>query len=421
MKKLVMIILAAAMLLPLCALAAETTEPAVVPAIGRDAAFTQGLECIIRDIKMRTEGPTVELKTNAIIRLVTTDAYDQAQLSIAVCVDGEEPLAAWLEELPDGRGSITFKHSKYRSTIDTSVHDALYQTISQGAGEYEHRPLQALLKDVFDAVKGWKGIQDFYMSLSAADPGSVSCEFLDDGSIRISVPVASTDTVLEETLEFHSYEPDGPLFDLSDLIPEPFDLEANPYVTKDGMEVLQGDMMNWLMHDPDYLQLSSYLIPLTNQQEEEEQSSDEQAEVNFRGYMEQAEDGDAYSMYAVAYFYYYGLGTAQDFEQALAWARKGDEAGSPDAASLLGYMYDTGEGVPQDFAKAAEYYQRAADLGNGYAAYNLAMMYVRGDGVEEDPEKVKELLVQSAQAGCESAVEYIQETCPELLDAVEGN
>ena len=40
-------------------------------------------------------------------RLLTTDQFDQVQLSLSMERNGQELLALWAEELPDGNGSLT--------------------------------------------------------------------------------------------------------------------------------------------------------------------------------------------------------------------------------------------------------------------------------------------------------------------------
>ena len=415
MKRLVILILAAAIMLPCCAWATTASEEAAVPAIGRDVVFTRGVECIARDITLRTEGSVFKLKTTFVFRTVSTDAYDQAQLSFAFCVDGEELIALWIEELPDGRGSITFKNSKYRSTIDPSVHEYLFNLMDPSFEAYADTPLQKLLKDLEDYVNNDEAIQDNYRSMTAAVPDS-SYEYLGDGKIRVNLSVMD-DMELEAIAEFRSIVPESPLFDLSDLIPEPLDPDANPYITKDGEEVIQHDGTAWLLHDPAFLDFYACLIPLL-----QEQKSDvpQYSESNFQAYMQKAEAGDAAAMYAVGYLYYYGQGTEQDADKALEWFEKAAEAGSGDGFGMLGYIYDVGEGVPEDPAKAFEYYQKAANLNSGFAIYNLAIMYLKGKYVEENPEMAKELFIRSAQTGFDAAIEYVKETYPEEYQLLEN-
>ena len=415
MKRLVILILAAAMMLPCCAWATTTSEEAAVPAIGRDVVFTRGMEYVVRDIVLRTEGPVIKLKTTLVLRIITTNAYDQSQLSIAFCVDGKELIALWIEELPDGRGSITFKNSKYRSTIVPSVHEYLFKLMSPSYDTYADAHLQKLLKDMEDYVNSEEAIRNNYQSMTTTD-SDIAYEYLGNGMISVKWSVMD-DMELEATAELRSIVPESPLFDLSDLIPEPLDPESNPYITKDGEEVVQHDGTDWLLHDPAILDFYACLIPLL-----QEQKSDvpQYSESNFQAYMQKAEAGDAAAMYAVGYLYYYGQGTEQDADKALEWFEKAAEAGSGDGFGMLGYIYDVGEGVPEDPAKAFEYYQKAANLNSGFAIYNLAIMYLKGKYVEEDPEMAKELFIRSAQTGFDAAIEYVKETYPEEYQLLEN-
>lgn len=426
-KRLAAIILAV-VILPFSVLAEVAREDATVPAIDRDVVFTRGMELIERDIAVWVEGHEIRVKSSLVMKLITTDAYDRAQLSIAFCVEGEELLALWIEELPDGRGSVTLKNSRYRNTIDNSVQTIILQLLSSvGLGELPvESSLPQLMKAMQEYLDDWDKVQESCRTLEADSPEHVHYEFLGEGINKTKLFIREG-LELETIMEYRSFVPKAPLFDLSDLIPEPLDMEANRYITKDGEEVIQSDGLNWLMHDPDFLELCGWLMPVLEEQGQESEKEEQQefvppqySEETIRRYTEQAEAGDPYSMYAVAFIYYYGAGVEQDLDKALEWMYKGVEAGSPDAVEMLAYLYELGDGVPQDYAKAAEYYQQAVDMDNMYAMYNLGLLYIYGEGVEEDPEKGKELIIRSAQAGNEKAIEYVKENYPDETGITEN-
>ena len=411
MKKLLAIILAM-MIIPFGVLAETAPDQEAVPVMGKDVVFTRGIELIGRDMVFRVNEQTFEPKTTVSYRLITTDSYDRAQLSFAAVVDGEELISLWVEELEDGRGSATLKNSKYRSTVDSSVHDRIFQLLSfLGYDAYVGRPLPELLKELDEFANNREARQESYKAAEAANPGVLSYEFPEDGSIRIKSSLADGLGV-EMTAEIRNFVPEGLLFDLSDLIPDPLDLEKNPCLTRDGLEVLQKEGTNWLLHDPAFMESIAGLQALYSSKNANEQND----ERTFQYYLQQAEAGSVYSMYAVGYYYYYGQGTERDVEQAVKWFEKAADAGSSEAVGMLGYVYDVGDGIAADPAKAIEYYQKAVDMNNSYAMYNLAIKYLGGDAVEPDPEKAKELFVRAAKAGNESAINFVKEMYPEELE-----
>ena len=415
-KRLAAIILAV-VILPFSALAEVTREDVTVSAIGRDVVFTKGMEYSLRDWVIRVENHEINLKTCIVLKVVTTDAYDQMQASFATLVDGEEPIVFRAEELADGRSSVTMKNSEYRVMLDTAIHTWICQSMSTiGYDKYEGMSLPTLLKELVDYINNEEVMLEEYKAAEAANPDKVHYEFLGDGAIRMRLSMEN-EIEVEMTAEYRNITPEGHLFDFSDLIPIPLDLEANPYLTPDGEEVFLQSAANLVLHDPDILELVGWIAPPVENQEQENNEQEfvppQYSEETIRRYTEQAEAGDPYSMYAVAFIYYYGAGVEQDLDKALEWMYKGVEAGSPDAVEMLAYLYELGDGVPQDYAKAAEYYQQAVDMDNMYAMYNLGLLYIYGEGVEEDPEKGKELIIRSAQAGNESAIEYVKENYPD--------
>jgi TPR repeat protein len=55
----------------------------------------------------------------------------------------------------------------------------------------------------------------------------------------------------------------------------------------------------------------------------------------------------------------YDSDQAKEHEKAVAWFRKGAEAGLPRAMFNLGCSLDMGEGVEADYTAAASWFQRA--------------------------------------------------------------
>ncbi|MFN0202804.1 MAG: tetratricopeptide repeat protein [Bacteroidia bacterium] len=84
---------------------------------------------------------------------------------------------------------------------------------------------------------------------------------------------------------------------------------------------------------------------------------------------------DANSQFCLAYMYHYGLGTAENLEEAVKWYRKSAENGSSCAQNNLALMYEKGcGGLPTCKKKALEFYNASSKGGNQNARENLARM-----------------------------------------------
>jgi hypothetical protein len=70
--------------------------------------------------------------------------------------------------------------------------------------------------------------------------------------------------------------------------------------------------------------------------------------------------------------YLKGLGTPQDYVQALKWFKLAAEHGSATAERNLGYLYLKGLGVAPDLAQARTFFAKAADQGSESAKESLA-------------------------------------------------
>ena len=91
-----------------------------------------------------------------------------------------------------------------------------------------------------------------------------------------------------------------------------------------------------------------------------------------------ANQGDAFSQYMVACFFFHGDGVGRDEAQAVAWARKAAEQDWEMAQYNLGCCYRDGVGVEADREQAAAWLRRAADNGSRDAAAALEAMSVGG-------------------------------------------
>ena len=74
----------------------------------------------------------------------------------------------------------------------------------------------------------------------------------------------------------------------------------------------------------------------------------------------------------------------KDAAEALKWARRAADAGSPEGMTLVGLAYLKGEGTDKDSAQAARWFRRAAERDDVPAMRNLASLYREGDGVSRN-------------------------------------
>ena len=87
----------------------------------------------------------------------------------------------------------------------------------------------------------------------------------------------------------------------------------------------------------------------------------------FAQFQAAANQGDITSQYWLGYLYQHGIGTTQDYAQALHWYRlsatRGDHISAP-AMLALGKMYANGLGVTTNPATAASWYSQAIAAGD---------------------------------------------------------
>jgi TPR repeat protein len=97
---------------------------------------------------------------------------------------------------------------------------------------------------------------------------------------------------------------------------------------------------------------------------------------------------------------------------ALAWTRKGAEAGNPPGQHNLGLAYLRGEGVPQDTQKALDWFRKAAEQGHTLSQHQLASLLFFGKGVPKDTEaQAAKLLRRASEKGRPTAGEHLRLLC----------
>ena len=97
-----------------------------------------------------------------------------------------------------------------------------------------------------------------------------------------------------------------------------------------------------------------------------------------------AERGHVDAQYELGQMYAQGLGTTQDFEQALHWYLLAATQGHAKAQFNLGFLHAHGQGVEQDYVKAYEWY--AISDASGYALAKQNLDYI---GKKPTPEELE--------------------------------
>ena len=127
------------------------------------------------------------------------------------------------------------------------------------------------------------------------------------------------------------------------------------------------------------------------------------AEAQFQAfsYMKQMAKSNVYAMYAQALFYDEGLGTKPDLEMALILMREAAGLGHTAATFEVGRRFLYGIGIAQNYQQAFLWLNRAAESPHYYPAamFHIGLMYEKGWGVAVDTAKAKDWMDRAAAKG----------------------
>lgn len=115
-------------------------------------------------------------------------------------------------------------------------------------------------------------------------------------------------------------------------------------------------------------------------------------------YQKAAQKGLSHSQYMLGYIYGYDV-TPPDFKKAARWFEKAARQGHSDAQLKLGFYYHNGCGVLQDYKEAFKLFTQAAAQDHATAMHNLGDAYENGFGVEKDEKKAFAWYCRSAELG----------------------
>ena len=188
--------------------------------------YTRGFAMDLDELIFIVNNERIDMPS-AHYRLLTTDQYDQAQLSLSMERNGQDLLALWAEELPDGSGSLTLSNCSERIYFrgdECPLHIFLakaFKTYIPSIDPEKMPALSDLLKPLFSA--------EITPTLSSGtykyDQFILRGEKLEDGRIKVHLTMPSDE--IEFISSFSFYDPEEPLFDLSDKKTVPYEPGMN--------------------------------------------------------------------------------------------------------------------------------------------------------------------------------------------------
>lgn len=123
-----------------------------------------------------------------------------------------------------------------------------------------------------------------------------------------------------------------------------------------------------------------------------------------------ADEGDVVAAYYLGMIYHFGLGTAQNQDQAIWWYKTAAAKGLVNAQYNLGLLFCPGSFCSQErAAEAAFWFKKAASQGYVEAQYRLGLLYSLGHGVPKDEVEAGTWFTLAANQGHPEAG-HVQET-----------
>lgn len=115
--------------------------------------------------------------------------------------------------------------------------------------------------------------------------------------------------------------------------------------------------------------------------------------------MKGAEYEDPSCLSSIALCYYFGIGVAQNYSNALKWFRKAAGAGDGFSCYFIGVMYYNGEGVDEDDKLAWDWFKRGATMLESNCFYMLGVMCRDSNSPEGKNEDCIKYLEEAANLG----------------------
>gem|GEM_PF-4020305 len=123
-------------------------------------------------------------------------------------------------------------------------------------------------------------------------------------------------------------------------------------------------------------------------------------EQAFPLFLNAAEAGDAFAMYAVGFMFRSGLGPIRDDDKALYWYTRAAELGNVESMFWAGAVRWQGtEHTAPDHVEACAWFAKAVEEGDSRAMALLGSAYAEGYGVDQNDVEALRLLTRAAEAG----------------------
>ncbi len=123
-------------------------------------------------------------------------------------------------------------------------------------------------------------------------------------------------------------------------------------------------------------------------------------------FLDHEEDADA--AYYLGYLYDKALLVSENPARAAYWYQRAADAGSSEAANMLGVMNIVGRGTESSSVKGLMYLRRACEQGNENAFYNMGLMYEEGNCVREDLQEALFWYRKGAEKGHELSIRRLR-------------
>lgn len=116
-------------------------------------------------------------------------------------------------------------------------------------------------------------------------------------------------------------------------------------------------------------------------------------------YRKSADLGNSIGQNNLGLMYLFGKGITKNYNEALKWFIKSAEQDNSDGQVNLGYMYEMGYAVEKDFDEAVKWYVKSAKQGNAFGQHNIGNLYLYGLGVNKDYIKARNWIRKSVNQG----------------------
>ena len=188
--------------------------------------YTRGMALDFDELVFIVNNERIDMPS-AHYRLLTTDQFDQVQLSLSMERNGQDLLAIWAEELSDGNSSLTLSNCSkklYFRGDECPLHvflAKLLKTVVPTVDPEKAPSLPELLQPLFNADISGPSSPFSYSN----DQFTINVEKLENEQIKVHLTSSSEE--VEMICRLYTYDAAEPLFDLSDRKTVPYEPGMN--------------------------------------------------------------------------------------------------------------------------------------------------------------------------------------------------